>query len=193
MGKTVIDIADGKFMINGEYTYKSRKWNGIPIEGLLFNTRMVQGIFDDKNPETVTRWAYPDTGKWDAERNTREFVEAMPVWKEHGVLCFTINLQGGSPEGYSQDQPWHNSAFLEDGSLDEAYMRRLEKILNKADEIGMAVILGYFYFGQENRLKDEAAIISAVDNATDWVIGKEYENVLIEVNNECDVVYKQPI
>jgi hypothetical protein len=29
---------------------------------------MVQGIFDDLNPETINRWIYPDTGKWDAGR-----------------------------------------------------------------------------------------------------------------------------
>ena len=43
--------------------------------------------------------------KWDPERNTREFVAALPEWKRHGILAFTINLQGGSPEGYSQGQP----------------------------------------------------------------------------------------
>jgi hypothetical protein len=37
-----------------------------------------QGIFDDLNPETRARWAYPDTKKWDPDRNTREFVAAMP-------------------------------------------------------------------------------------------------------------------
>src|SRR3712207_7267903 len=34
------------------------------------------------NPETRSRWAYPDAGAWDAERNTREFLEAMPQWRE---------------------------------------------------------------------------------------------------------------
>jgi hypothetical protein len=29
-------------------------WNGINMEGLLPNSRMVQGIFDDENPETVS-------------------------------------------------------------------------------------------------------------------------------------------
>ena len=26
------------------------------------NSRMVQGVFDDSNPETIGRWAYADTG-----------------------------------------------------------------------------------------------------------------------------------
>jgi hypothetical protein len=187
MGKTKVSIEGSKFKINAEYTYAERKWRGINIEGLLFNTRMVQGIFDDKNPATVNKWAYSDTGVWDAERNVREFLEAMPLWKEHGVLCFTINLQGGSPEGYSKEQPWENTAFLSDGSLDMIFMSRLERILDKADELGMAVILGYFYFGQSRRLKDEDAVRTAIGNATNWVLNKGYENVIIEINNECDI------
>ena len=72
---------------------------------------MVQGIFDDLNPETRSKWAYPDTGTWDPDRNTREFVAAMPRVAAHGLLAFTINLQGGSPQGYCREQPWHNSAI----------------------------------------------------------------------------------
>ncbi|MFW5992159.1 MAG: hypothetical protein ACOCQN_03110 [Halanaerobiaceae bacterium] len=187
MSKTAVTIEDGKFKINGEYTYKNREWNGIEIEGLLLNTRMVQGIFDDRNEETVSRWAYPDTGEWDPDRNTGEFVEAMPLWKDHGVLAFTINLQGGSPEGYSEKQPWINSAFLSDGSLDEKYMNRLEQILDRADELGMAVILGYFYFGQDGIFPGDREIKRAVENATNWILDKGYTNVLIELDNECDV------
>jgi hypothetical protein len=115
--RTEISIEGAGFRIDGRPTYQDRIWKGHKIEGLLFNSRMVQGIFDDRNPSTVERWAYPDTGEWDPERNTREFVEAMPAWRRHGLLAFTINLQGGSPEGYSLRQPWHNSGIDPDGSL----------------------------------------------------------------------------
>jgi hypothetical protein len=148
---------------------------------------MVQGIFDDRNPGTAKLWAYPDTGKWDAERNMREFLAAMPEWRRHGLLAFTINLQGGSPQGYSKDQPWHNSAIEADGSLRADYLNRLERILDKADELGMVVILGYFYFGQDQRIQDEAAIIRATDNATQWLLERGYRNVLVEIDNECNV------
>ena len=191
--RTVVSIVGEDFYINGKPTYAGRKWNGKPIEGLLLNSRMVQGIFDDRNPDTISRWAYPDTKRWDADRNTREFINAMTLWRQHGLLAFTLNLQGGSPEGYSANQPWHNSAINTDGSLDPSYMARLEKILDRADELGMAVILGYFYFGQDERIKDEAAVIRAVDAATHWVLDRGYRNVLIEVNNECNVRYDHDI
>jgi hypothetical protein len=191
--QTRVSIHGDAFHINGKPTYAGRTWKGHRIEGLLFNSRMVQGIFDDLNPETVSRWAYPDTHVWDAERNTREFVAAMPEWRRHGLLAFTLNLQGGSPQGYSKEQPWHNSAFTADGSLRPEYLRRLERILDTADTLGMVVLLGLFYFGQDQRLKDEAAVIAGVDNAVDWVLERGYRNVMIEVNNECNVRYDHAI
>jgi hypothetical protein len=57
-----VTIVGDAFHINGKPTYEGRTWRGHKIEGLLMNSRMVQGIFDDLNPETVARWAYPDTG-----------------------------------------------------------------------------------------------------------------------------------
>jgi hypothetical protein len=185
--KTVVSIVGDAFHINGAPTYAGREWRGHRIEGLLMNSRMVQGIFDDRNPVTAARWAYPDTGKWDAERNTREFIAAMPEWKKHGLLAFTINLQGGSPEGYSKSQPWENSALDADGSLRADYMARLARILDRADELGMVAIVGYFYFGQDQRLRDEAAVLRATDEATRWLLDGGWRNALVEVNNECNV------
>jgi len=190
---TTVAIVGDEFHINGKPTCAGRAWRGHKIQGLLFNSRMVQGIFDDRNPGTVGQWAYSDTGKWDAERNTREFIAAMPEWRNHGLLAFTINLQGGSPQGYSKEQPWHNSAIQADGSLSADYLKRLERIIDRADELGMAVILGYFYFGQDQRLHDEAAVIRATDAATQWVFDRGYRNVLIEINNECNVRYDHAI
>jgi hypothetical protein len=157
------------------------------------NSRMVQGIFDDLNPDTRAKWAYPDTGKWDADRNTREFIAAMPEWRRHGLLAFTLNLQGGSPEGYSAKQPWENSAIAADGSLRPDYLARAARILARADELGMVVILGIFYFGQDERVKDEAAVIRAVDETVDWVFARGWRHVLIEVNNEANVRYDHAI
>jgi hypothetical protein len=185
--RTAVSIASDAFHINGKPTYPGRSWQGHKIEGLLLNSRMVQAAFDDLNPETRDRWIYPDTKSWDAERNTREFVAALPDWRRHGLLAITVNLQGGSPQGYSKDQPWHNSAFTASGDLRPEYLSRLERVLDRADELGMAVIVGYFYFGQDERLRDESAVIAATDAATNWLLDKGYTNVLVEVDNECNI------
>ena len=234
--RTDVTIRGDAFYINGRATYTGRMFNGKRIEGLLMNIRVVQGIFDDLNPETASRWVYPDTKRWDPDRNTNEFVAAMSEWKRHGALAFTINLQGGSPgfaggrgrgrgadpaaaavpdaagrgvpaaapEGNPQAPPQgrgrgpagpqlENSAIDPDGNLRPAYMARLQRILDKADELGMVAIVGYFYFGQDQRLKDEAAVRRAVLNATNWILDHGYRNVLVEVNNECNIAYDHDI
>ena len=185
--RTTVSIQGDRFFVNGKPTYEGRSYKGMKIEGLLMNARMVQGVFDDMNPETRAKWAYPDTRKWDPERNTREFLAAMPEWRRHGVLAFTVNLQGGSPEGYSKTQPWENSAIDPEGHLRPAYMERLKRILDRADELGMVAIVGCFYFGQDQRVKDEAAVRRAVLNAVNWLLEGGYGNVLVEIDNECNV------
>jgi hypothetical protein len=191
--KTVVAVRGDDFLINGKPTLEGAGWRGHRVEGLLPNSRMVQGVFDDRNPETRVRWVYPDTKTWDAMRNTREFVAAMAEWRRHGLLAFTLNLQGGSPEGYSKSQPWETSAFGADGALRADYAARLELILDEADRLEMAVILGLFYFGQDQHLRDEAAVVRAVDETVAWVFDKGYGNVLVEVSNECDGPYHHAI
>ncbi|MCU0717871.1 MAG: glycoside hydrolase family 5 protein [Pirellula sp.] len=190
---TKVSINGNKFLINDQPTYFQRTWNGSSLEGLLLNSRMVQATFDDRNPETRDRWIYPDTKVWNADRNTREFIAQMKTWRDHGLLAVTINLQGGSPEGYSKQQPWHNSAILADGSLDPKWMNRTAAVIEEADRIGMVIILGLFYFGQDERIQDEAAVIRAVDSTCDWLIDRKYTNVMIEINNECNVRYDHEI
>jgi hypothetical protein len=80
--RTEVSIRGEQFLLNGKPTYAGRSYQGLKIEGLLMNVRAVQAIFDDLNPETRGRWAYPDTGIWDPERNTREFIAALPEWQE---------------------------------------------------------------------------------------------------------------
>jgi hypothetical protein len=181
--QTIVKIKGDQFYINGKPTYEGRFWNGNKIEGLLINSRMVQGIFDDLNPNSDPSFAYSDTKKWDADRNTNEFVAAMPQWYAYGLNAFTLNMQGGSPYGYG-NKKCLNPGFNPDGSLMQPYMNRLDKILKKADELHMVVILGLFYFGQDQNLSDEKAIVKATENIIDWLFEKGYRHVIIEIANE---------
>lgn len=184
--KTSVAIQGDQFLLNGKLTYAGRSFEGMKIEGLLMNSRMIQGIFDDDNPETRERWKFPDTGRWDPERNTREYIAAMPEWRRHGLLAFTLGMQGGSPEGYSKVQPWVNSAYRPDGSIKKPFAARLQRILDRADQLGMVVILNYFYFGQDERLTDANAIRRAARETTEWVLRRGYTNVIVDLVNESD-------
>jgi hypothetical protein len=187
--QTVVSIQQERFLVNGVVTHK-----GTAAEGLLLNSRMIQAIFDDENPQTVGKSAYPDTGIWDAERNVQEFIAALPSYKSKGLKAFTVGLQGGSP-GWAtgNNQPGIITGFRSDGSLKWAWMDRLDRVIRAADQHGMVVIVSFFYFGQDHRLADEAAVIRAVDGMTDWLSAAGYSNVLVEINNEADVYYDHPI
>ena len=186
-GQTVLGIDRDRFTINGRATYAGRTYRGWLIEGLLMNVRAVQATFDDLNPDTRGMWAYPDTGAWDPDRNLAEFLAVLPEWREAGLLAFTVNFQGGSPEGYSRHQPWENSGFDPDGALRPAYLDRMRRILDRADELGMVVIVGLFYQGQDERLVDERAVERAVDNASTWLLDGGWRAIVLEIANECDV------
>src|SRR5258708_9097320 len=60
---TSVSIVGDEFYINGQPTYAGRAWHGHKLQGLLLNARLVQGIFDDRNTNTLSWWSYTDTGK----------------------------------------------------------------------------------------------------------------------------------
>ena len=193
VAETVVSIVGEDFHLNGKPTYAGQVWKGHRIEGLLMNSRMVQATFDDLNPETAPSWAYSDTGKWDAERNVSEFIAAMREWKAHGLLAITVNFQGGSPEGYSKKQPWETGAFTDDGTLRPEFAARMKRVLDAADELGMVVIVGYFYFGQSPRFTGDVTALRATDAATRWLLDGGWRNVLVEICNESNPNYQPPI
>lgn len=182
---TQIAIQETRFLINGRPTYPGRVHNGRLIEGLLFNSRMINAIFDDENPATAVHWRYPDTGVWDPDRNTDEFCAALPVYAGYGLLGVTVGLQGGGaiyePEVYDH---YINTAFTPSGELKPAYCARLRRILQAADAAGMVVIVNYFYWRQLQWLEGEQAILRAVEAATDWLLESGYTNILVDVMNE---------
>ena len=59
--------------------------------------------------------------------------------------------------------------------------------------LGQVTIQGIRQIGQDQRLADEAAVVRAVDGAVDWLFERGYQNVLIEINNECNVRYDHAI
>jgi hypothetical protein len=216
--QTSVAIEGADWVVNGRPTYPDRTFRGWRVEGLLLNSRMANGVFDDANPLTRDLWAYPDTGQWDAERNADELIRAMPGYRAHGLGAITVNFQGGSPLGYYRaeragevvsrvrrrhpaatpeqiwsglpgpaSQPWDAGGFDAAGRIRASHAARLARVIRAADANGLVVILGLFYFGQDERLAGEAAVRRAVEDACGFVLASRAGNVVIEINNECDV------
>lgn len=161
---TRVSIEQGRWQTNGMVTYPAS-----PAEGLLLNVRMVNAIFEDTNrPEFC------------ADTNTHEFLAALPDYAAHGVLAFTISLQGGMP-GYEGAV---NTAFAPDGSLRPEYLKRVARVIEACDRLGLVVILSCFYQRQDQRLADEAAVRRAVRETARWIAAQGYTNVLLEIANE---------
>ena len=186
---TEVQISGTGFLLDGRPTYAGRTFEGQRVQGLLFNVRAVQATFDDANPQTRRHWAYPDTGVWDAERNVAEFCAALPSWREHGVLAFTVNFQGGGPL-YVPEIYLHydNDGFTPEGALKPACAGRMARVLARADELGMVAIVGLFYWVFLRRMRSQEAVWRAAHEALAFLEGTGRHNVLIELANEIDVV-----
>jgi hypothetical protein len=185
-GSTVVATSGSLFTINGAVTHE-----GTSAAGMLVNMRMINGLFSDANPKTVWRWKYPDTGTWDPNRNTGELIAALPTYHAYGVDAITVGLQGGLPvRNATVDQTWNVSAFTRTGALKTDWMERLDHVLTAADALHMVVIVSLFYQAQDQRLADDAAVVAACDNVTDWLTTTgphaPYRDVLVEVANEIN-------
>lgn len=207
---TVIGIHGSQFTINGvpPYTPESGfRAANTNLAGTLLNVRAVQAIFDDANyPNGGSRahpyqsntmgaifWDYPD-GPWDPERNVREFLAALPDWRRCGLLAFTVNLQGGGPPdgNYGEKiskQPHWNSGFDPHGNLKPAYADRLRRVIEEADRLGMVIIVGFFYQGENERIDitpDDRYVKDAIHQGCQFLKGLPNRNILIEINNETN-------
>ena len=207
--KTTVSVDGEKVLINNLPTYQ-----GTSVEGQLFNVRTVNATFDDtlgKVDWWDDDGHHPENGcagygKWipgqSAAANTQRFIDSLTDYKAHGILAVNLNFQGGRPlagktgiEGLdpndSANSPanghrdfYHNSGFNPDGSIDPDHGQRIADVIEACDALGMAVILQFFYFGQDTALEDEAAVFRAVEAGADFVCQRGYTNCLIEIANE---------
>ena len=162
--RTRISIKDTHWYLNGRLTYPASQ-----AEGLLMNVRMVNAVFEDrKRPE------------FDADKNTDEFIAAIPDYVGQGVRAFTVNLQGGFP-GYEGAV---NSAFNPDGSLRKGYLQQVKRVIESCDCNGVVVILGCYYQRQDQILKDARAVRAGVVNVVRWIRESRFSNVVLEIANE---------
>lgn len=162
--QTRIAVEKDLWYLNGGLTYPSTQ-----AEGLLMNVRTVNAVFEDKA-----------RSGFDADENTSEFINKIPVYVAHGVRAFTINLQGGFP-GY---EGAINSAFNPDGSLRKSYVQRVKRVIEACDRNGAAVILGCYYQRQDQILRDEKAVRNGVVNTVRWLAKSGHTNVVLEIANE---------
>jgi hypothetical protein len=206
LGAAAMEIATGKMLGSGyearsfyvregsgawQKTYTGKQFRP-EAAGRLMNLRIAQGLFDD---EWLTEFPF------NPEENTNRLIRALDDYKSHGVLAIGVSLQAGNA-GYNIEfqgikrammaRPGPGkgaltSAFRPDGTLKEAWMNRLLRLVGELDRRGMVLDLMYFYSGQGEVLENPEAIRRAARNATDWLIDHGCRNVIIEIANEYNV------
>lgn len=185
MGKTKMEIRGEDFYINNKKVYEEIEDSQSDAHGLLMNARFIQGIFDDK----ADRSRYNRFGRrFEPDQNTNDLIAALPEWHAYGLRAFTVGFQGGGPCFTINNAEIENNPFGSNGTeLDPAYGERMDRLIRAADEIGMIVIVSYFYPGQVGRLKDGKAVLNAVRTASSFLQDGGYTNVIIEICNEYNI------
>lgn len=186
MPKTKLTIDGTKFRVNGELTYRELSESKPTAHGLLMNARFIQGLFDDNlEPERFARFGHKT---WDPEANTDRLIAALPEWYSYGLRAFTVGIQGGGPCFTIDNATIGNNPFGSDGRrIDPAYAGRLDRLIRAADELGMIVIVSYFYGTQSAQIPDGVGIRNAVATASRFLRENGYTNVIVEVANEQNV------
>lgn len=184
MGTTTLTIDGRKFRINGKLTYAEIPETKENLHGMLMNARFIQGLFDSKNPVFLSR--YQKT--FDPDTNTKEMIEALPLWYEKGLRCITVGLQGGGSCFTVKGINMQNNPFSLDGKeTDPQYLKRLDQIITACDALGMVVIVSYFYGMNTKDLIGAEPILNIVRNMSKFLREKAYTNVIIEVANEYNL------
>ena len=167
MSATVIRIQGDDFVVNGLPACPGAVWEGHRAEGLLLNSRMVQATFDDLNPATgIFGTGRPASGTRTAIR-TRAFgpwpTGAPPASTASRSTCKAAVPLDTPRTSRAQLRLWGGRQSR------SAYMQRLGRVLAEADALGMAVIVGLFYFGQFHRCRSDDAMRTAVAGAIGWL------------------------
>ncbi len=186
MGRTVIGICKDRFTINGSLTYQDIPGSNPRSHGLLWNQRLIQGIFDDAGHRELYNQMALD--HFDPEVNTDALIASLPEWYSYGMRAFTVGFQGGWPVGMTEVEDIDNNPFGSEGlALDEAYAARMDRVITAADRLGMVVIVNILYWAQAKKMKSGRAIRNAVTVAARFLKEKGYTNILIDVANEYDI------
>ena len=186
MAKTRLSITGRTFLVNDRPTYSEIPGSKESAHGLLMNARFIQGIFDDAaDPGRFARYGFD---RWDPEDHTDRLIAALPEWYSYGLRAFTVGFQGGGPCFTMANTTIDNNPFGADGrSLDRAYRARMDRLIRAADEIGMVVIVSYFYGEQATRITEGIGIRNAIVTASRFLREGGYTNVIIEIANEHNI------
>lgn len=116
-----------------------------------------------------------------SDRTTDDLIKHLAVYKESGVNTVSVFFMGsrfGDVKGYRPD-----------ASLDPVCARRMSRIIEAADQLGMVVLVGCLYWSDSRAKEDlgswkQKDANRAVANTVRWLSERDYRNVFVDVDNE---------
>jgi hypothetical protein len=159
---------------------------GSAAEGLMMNARMVHAAVEEYGAAR-DKWRYPNE-PFTASRNLNEFISYLDDYAAKGLNMVTVGMQGGHPRFHCGDDAGsakrNFSMFTMDGTLRSDAKARLANLIEAAEAQGVIVSVQFFYQNQDKRIADNAAVIKATGQATEFLRDLPNGNILIEVANE---------
>ncbi|MCL2159420.1 MAG: hypothetical protein FWH48_08435 [Oscillospiraceae bacterium] len=184
-----LDIKNAKFYIDGAVSNPENP----ACEGRLI------GVCSDV-------CAFFDGGFADIEKTRLDFIKNLSGWRASGVDIVTLGLQSPSPfrehykkareqkkEKSEKNIEFKSSALKADGSLDKGYLENAKRIIEAADGAGLLVCVNIFSAWQERIFEDEYAILNGAFNVVDWLLEKNFSNVMVNITDVSHIFYKSSV
>ena len=178
-----------------ELTY-SHAQNPGDQAGKMVTMRLTQAVY--LNDASGTR--DQDMVLADAQENTAHFIAQIPDYREHGVLAWSVGLEGGNAQNQASDPNFDSGDFTVDGTngsrsplaadgLTWKTGRRelVEDVIEALNEQGMVCCLGLYYNQLYYWHSSQANYRAAMGTVTDMLIENGYRNVCIDLANEAGV------
>jgi len=137
------------------------------------------------------------------ERNKNEFIENLKEWCKSGVNLITVGLQSPNPfdeyykkareQDKSKNISFKSSGLKSDGTLDFAYLENAEEIIKAANSLEFTVLVNILSPSCENIFEDEFAIINGIFNIIDWLLEKNFSNILVNITDISHTFYKSSV
>ncbi len=150
--------------------------------------------------EPFEMWGLRLANALEDDDHVERLIDHLDEYRSYGITAFSVFLQGALTGSAN--------AFRADGSLVDAYMARLARIIEAADARRMVVNVGYLYqsrpaaldplaqgIGLDERTNQQAewprdvfadadALKAGIVNATAWLRDRRYANVFVDIANE---------
>ncbi len=157
--RTEVAIRGDRFLINGQPTYEGRTWKGHKIEGLLLQQPDGAGHLRRPEPRDARPLGLSRHGQL-GRRAQHPRVPRRHAASGASTACWPSRstCRAAARRATPRTSPGTTPPSPPTASCGPSTWTGWRRILDRADELGMVVILGLFYFGQDERLKDEAAV-----------------------------------